>query len=75
MYSQTANIHDRLEDILESINRPLEGNNEIPWKAIYGLRNIISHEYSNIDEELIISVVNNDVPSLKTVIESLLIRY
>ena len=121
--SDTLNtIHDRLEDILESINliqewskdresvddfmmsstgvmafnacvmrfqvigeqvgkllshedHPLEHYQQIPWHAIYGLRNIISHEYANIDEEVIVSAINNDLVPLKSVIEELLKKY
>ena len=43
--------------------------------AIYGLRNIISHEYANIDEEIIVSVINDDLAPLKTAIEELLNIY
>ena len=47
----------------------------IPWHAIYGLRNVISHEYANIDEDIIISAINDDLPKLRTVIEELLRQY
>lgn len=47
----------------------------LPWHAIYGLRNIISHEYANIDEAIIVSAINEDLPKLKKVIEKLLIKY
>ena len=116
MSDNLSTIHDRLEDILESINliqewskgrktvddfilsstgvmafnacvmrfqvigehvgkllgneeNPLERYQQIPWHAIYGLRNIISHEYANIDEEVIVSAINNDLVPLKSVIE------
>jgi len=39
------------------------------------MRNIISHEYANIDEEIVISVINDELPKLKKVIEELLKRY
>ncbi|WP_262918010.1 DUF86 domain-containing protein [Prevotella sp. E13-27] len=47
----------------------------IPWNAIYGMRNFISHEYANIDEEIIVSTINDDIPQLKSVIEELLKEY
>ena len=37
---------------------------EIPWKKIIGLRNIISHEYANIDYDIIWSVISQHLPSL-----------
>jgi uncharacterized protein with HEPN domain len=36
------------------------------------MRNIISHEYGNVDEVVIVSTINDDLPKLKTVIEELL---
>ncbi|MBQ9261722.1 MAG: DUF86 domain-containing protein [Bacteroidaceae bacterium] len=122
MSDNNTTIHDRLEDILESIKlieewskgrttvddfmtsstgvmafnacvmrfqvigehvgrllaydeHPLDEYHHIPWHAIYGLRNIISHEYANIDEEIIVSVINKDLGPLKSVIEELLRKY
>jgi len=36
---------------------------------------IVSHEYANIDEELIVSAINEDLAPLKTAIEELLKKY
>ena len=36
------------------------------------MRNIISHEYSHIDEEIVFSTIKDDLPALKTVIEQML---
>lgn len=38
----------------------------IPWKEIYGLRNIISHAYFGIDISEIEYIIMNDLPNLKT---------
>ncbi len=122
MSDNQLTIHDRLEDVLESINliqewsdgrntvndfmssstgvmafnacvmrlqvigehigklikndsKPLDGYPNIPWNAIYGLRNIISHEYANIDEDIIVSVINDDLQPLKDAIEQLMQKY
>ena len=53
----------------------MESYKDIPWPAIYGMRNIISHEYANIDEELIISAINDDLIPLKSAIEDLMKKY
>ena len=50
----------------------LETHNEIPWLAIYDMRNIISHECSHVDEEVIYSTIKDDLPPLKNVIEQIL---
>ena len=122
MFDTQTTIHDRLEDMLESINliqewskgrtsvddfmlsptgvmafnacvmrfqvigehvgkllkdekNPLDAYPDIPWNAIYGLRNIISHEYANIDEEIIVSAINEDLLPLKQAVKSLLKHY
>ena len=121
MYSTPSSIHNRLEEILDSIqliqewsknrhcvsdflstpegvmafnasvmrlqvigehvgklikdpSQPLAPYPDIPWLAIYDLRNIISHEYSNIDETLIVSIINQDLPPLKDAIRQLLVQ-
>ena len=40
--------------------------------AIYDMRNLISHEYANIDEEIVVSIINDDIPKLKETIEDML---
>lgn len=34
---------------------------EIPWKKMYGLRNLISHEYFGIDYEMIWEIITSDL--------------
>ncbi len=41
---------------------------QIPWRKVIGLRNIISHEYANIDYEIIWTVIRKDLPPLKETI-------
>lgn len=64
-------IGEHIGKLLIDPTRPLDEYPQIPWRAIYGLRNIISHEYANIDEEIIVDVINNDLTPLKSVIEDL----
>lgn len=45
---------------------------EIPWRQISGLRNIVIHEYSGIDIELIWQVSKNDLSSLKEAVKKIL---
>ena len=35
---------------------------QIPWKKMYGLRNVITHEYFGIDYEMIWEIAKNDLP-------------
>ena len=68
-------IGEHVGKLLKNIEKPLSAYSTIPWNAIYGMRNVVSHEYANIDEVIIVSTINDDLPPLKTVIEDLLKRY
>ena len=68
-------IGEHVGKLLKEQSKPLEIYSEIPWQAIYGMRNIISHEYGNIDETIVVSVINDDLPKLKAVIKELLSQY
>jgi uncharacterized protein with HEPN domain len=37
----------------------------IPWKAIRGMRNVVAHEYGNIDTVTVWETVGNDIEKLK----------
>lgn len=39
---------------------------DIPWREIYGLRNIITHAYFGIDISEMEFILENDLPNLKT---------
>ena len=68
-------IGEHVGKLLKEQSKPLESYTEIPWQAIYGMRNIISHEYGNVDETIVVSVINEDLPKLKAVIKVLLSKY
>lgn len=39
-------------------------NNDIPWNAIYGLRNRIVHDYGNVDLQVVYATLKEDIPFL-----------
>ena len=45
--------------------------NDIPWRAIKGLRNRIVHEYGNVDLSVIYYTVKDDIPTLLDVLKSI----
>jgi uncharacterized protein with HEPN domain len=45
---------------------------EVPWPQIIGMRNIVVHHYFDIDQEVVWSVVENDLPNLKIKVEAML---
>lgn len=42
---------------------------QVPWKKVIGLRNIISHEYANIDYDIIWVVIVKYLPSLAETVQ------
>ena len=43
-------------------------NSNVPWNAIYGLRNRIVHDYGNVDLNVVFETLKNDIPELLTMI-------
>lgn len=65
-------IGEQVGKLLKEENSPLLEYKEIPWRAIYDMRNLILHEYTNIDETIVFSVIKEDLPIVKTIIETLI---
>ncbi len=72
----------RLQVIGEQVGRllklspcPLDEYKNIPWLAIYDMRNIISHEYANVDETIVFTTIKEDLPILRKVVEEMLGKY
>ena len=38
--------------------------NSVPWNAVFGMRNILSHEYGSIDAEGFFDTIKNNIPEL-----------
>ncbi|MER3491319.1 MAG: hypothetical protein C4323_02700, partial [Mastigocladus sp. ERB_26_2] len=45
---------------------------EVPWSQIIGMRNILTHNYFEIDLDVVWFVVERDLPNLKLQIEAIL---
>ncbi|MBO4625182.1 MAG: DUF86 domain-containing protein [Bacteroidales bacterium] len=39
----------------------------IPWNAVFGMRNFLSHEYGNVDNEAFFDTIKNNIPELLSV--------
>ncbi len=42
-----------------------EKHPDVPWSKIVGMRNVLIHGYFAIDNEIVWSVVENDLPKLE----------
>ena len=49
-----------------------ETHREIPWRMIIGQRNILAHEYGQIDHELLYKTAADDIPALIIQLKELL---
>jgi uncharacterized protein with HEPN domain len=47
---------------------------EIPWSKIVGMRNILTHDYPETDAEILWKTAKKRLPTLKPVLEELLIE-
>ncbi|MBU0472828.1 MAG: DUF86 domain-containing protein [Bacteroidetes bacterium] len=46
--------------------------NEIEWRTIIGLRNLLVHEYFGIDEEIVWGIIQKDLPKLQEEVKQIL---
>lgn len=65
-----------LQVMCESVSRIPESvrtvNDEIEWRGISGLRNILVHDYLGVDVELVWQVIENRLPELAKSLEKLI---
>ena len=45
---------------------------DLPWSEIVGMRNILVHDYFDIDQDIVWSVVEHDLPGLRVSLERIL---
>jgi uncharacterized protein with HEPN domain len=45
---------------------------EIPWQRIRGLRNVLAHDYGNIEYDKLYQTATEDVPALRAALEAIL---
>jgi uncharacterized protein with HEPN domain len=59
----------QLEIVGEAVNRLsddlITNNPEVEWRKVAGLRNMLIHEYFGIDDNLVWSIIQKNIPDLK----------
>lgn len=45
---------------------------QVPWRQIYSMRNFISHQYADIDPEMILVTLKKHIPILKSTVEQII---
>lgn len=59
-------------EISKKIPNDIKDEIELPWKEISGFRDIISHDYFNVDLEFVWQTLEKDIPELKNKIVNFL---
>jgi uncharacterized protein with HEPN domain len=69
-------ILHHLQILGEAVNalRPeLQQNHpEVPWVSIVGMRNVLVHQYFEVDTDIVWTVVENELPKLKVLFQAML---
>lgn len=73
MRTQDAVIRS-LQVIGEAANKVRIARPEIPWDAMYGMRNRIIHDYFEVDLDVVWQTLRRDLPVLRAQIVQLLAR-
>lgn len=79
-FLKSATIQDavvrRLEIIGEAVRNIPDSfrkeYDEIPWKKIAGLRDVLIHEYFGVDMDLVWKIIKKEIPKLKKQILNIL---
>lgn len=69
-------VERSLEIIGEAAGRISEtfrvSHDEVPWRNIRGMRNILAHEYGQVNHEIVYKTVRDEIPMLRANLEKLL---
>ncbi len=79
VFEESYDIQDkvlrRLEIIAEAAKKLPEGvriqHQDVPWKSIIGLRNIITHTYDEVNLEEVWEIITKHLPETKKKIEGI----
>ncbi len=67
-------IGESLKNIDKLTNSELLSNYpQVDWRGFKGIRDIISHQYFDVNEEAIFSASKNDIPILLTTLDQIIL--
>jgi len=66
---QVAIIGQAVKRLSEDVKRTYP---DIPWREIAGMRDILVHDYNDVDLDIVWAVVEKDLPALKAVVQKAL---
>ena len=67
---QLIAIGQGIKDIDKVTNKELLKNYpQVPWRNIAGIRDILSHNYFNLNAETVFGILGNDIKELKDTLE------
>ena len=58
-----AESTQRLSTVLKNTEQ------DVPWRAVAGFRNVLAHDYLHVDLEVVWTVVDRDLPELASAVE------
>jgi uncharacterized protein with HEPN domain len=47
------------------------GHSEVPWRQIFGFRDVVVHDYARVDLQEVWRIVQEDLPALVTLLQPL----
>jgi len=50
-------------------------NPEVPWRKIIGARIILAHAYFHIDQDIVGSIVTDEIPPLRAILATIAARF
>jgi len=67
-----AHLLQTIGEAARRVSRELQAQHpEIPWAAIIGMRHKVVHDYMGIDEDVVWRTARDEVPRLRTLLETL----
>jgi uncharacterized protein with HEPN domain len=51
-----------------------DGYSNVPWRAMRSMRNVIAHEYENLNDAQTWATIESDIPKLKAILQEILER-